>query len=158
MTQGQVVSGSGSFKRCVRCRKLKPLDAFAWKQKSQAKRVAHCRTCQAAYHRKHYEANRERYIRKAAAITRQKLERRWDLLVGYLSDKQCVDCGEKDLLVLEFDHLGDKLFNVSFGIRNRSWSAVLEEIQKCEVVCANCHRRRTAFRAKQWRSCADHGG
>jgi hypothetical protein len=56
------------------------------------------------------------------------------------------DCGETDPLVLEFDHLGDKSFNIAKGIRDHSWQSVLDEIRKCEVVCANCHRRRTALR------------
>ena len=57
-----------------------------------------------------------------------------------------VDCWETDPLVLEFDHLAGKEFAVSAGMRGRNWEAVLREIDKCEVVCANCHRRRTARR------------
>jgi hypothetical protein len=54
--------------------------------------------------------------------------------------------GETDPVVLEFDHLRDKKFTISKGIRDRNWQSVLDEIAKCEVVCANCHRRRTARR------------
>lgn len=59
----------------------------------------------------------------------------------------CVDCGYNEHPeALEFDHVrGEKLFNVASGIR-KAWSKVLEEIAKCEVVCANCHRIRTANR------------
>lgn len=47
---------------------------------------------------------------------------------------------------LQFDHVGDdKSFNVAGG-RDASWEKVLEEIEKCEVVCANCHAVRTADR------------
>jgi hypothetical protein len=48
--------------------------------------------------------------------------------------------------VLDFDHLGDKLFGIAQGIRDRSLQALLYEMAKCEVVWANCHRRRTAIR------------
>jgi hypothetical protein len=48
--------------------------------------------------------------------------------------------------VLEFDHLGDKSFNIAKGLRDRGWDALIAEIAKCDVVCANCHRRRTAVR------------
>jgi hypothetical protein len=58
----------------------------------------------------------------------------------------CADCGETDPVVLEFDHLGDKRFTIGVAIRDRNWQSVLEEMAKCEVVCANCHRRRTATR------------
>ena len=51
-------------------------------------------------------------------------------------------------MVLEFDHRGDKSFNIAKGLRDRGWDDLLEEIAKCDVVCANCHRRRTAVRGR----------
>lgn len=75
----------------------------------------------------------------------------FQLFVEYLATHPCTDCGESDPIVLEFDHLPgfEKKFNVSTAVTGstRSWSAILAEIAKCEVVCANCHRRRTASRA-----------
>ena len=56
----------------------------------------------------------------------------------------CVDCRENNHIVLDFDHLRDKKYNISRMIHDGfSWKAILKEIQKCEVVCANCHRIRT---------------
>jgi hypothetical protein len=52
----------------------------------------------------------------------------------------------EDPIILEFDHLGQKSFNVASGIRTRQWQSVLDEIAKCDVVCPNCHRRRTVLR------------
>ena len=56
--------------------------------------------------------------------------------------------GASGLVVLDFDHLRDKEFNVAYGLHYRAWSKVLAEMEmeKCEVVCSNCHRRRTARR------------
>jgi hypothetical protein len=68
-------------------------------------------------------------------------------LIEFFRERPCVDCGETDPLVLEFDHLGRKNFNIATGLRNRNWQAVLDEIATCDVVCANCHRRRTSLRA-----------
>lgn len=64
----------------------------------------------------------------------------------YLADHACVDCGEPDPMVLEFDHInGTKLGNISDMISGAfSWRRILEEIEKCDVRCANCHRRKTA--------------
>ena len=62
----------------------------------------------------------------------------------YLSENPCVDCGYSDLRALEFDHVhGKKWFEISLGI-NRGFplAKIMEEIEKCEVRCANCHRLR----------------
>jgi NAD-dependent SIR2 family protein deacetylase len=62
-------------------------------------------------------------------------------------DTYCRPCrGEADPLVLEFDHIKDKSFEIGAGLPDRNWESILTEIEKCEVVCANCHRRRTANR------------
>jgi L-lysine 2,3-aminomutase len=56
----------------------------------------------------------------------------------------CKDCGVKNHIVLDFDHLKDKKYNISRMIHDGfSWKAILKEIEKCEVVCSNCHRIRT---------------
>jgi hypothetical protein len=76
------------------------------------------------------------------------------LLREYLADRACADCGVRDLAVLEFDHRGSKRYNVSDLLRRAvSWSLILAEISKCDVVCANCHRQRTA-RTSGWRKLA----
>jgi hypothetical protein len=67
-------------------------------------------------------------------------------LIELFRERPCVDCGETEPLVLEFDHLGHKNFSIAAGLRNRNWQSVLDEIAS-NVVRANCHRRRTAHRA-----------
>ena len=74
------------------------------------------------------------------------IEERTLYLVAFLRENPCADCGEDDPVVLEFDHLRDKQFAISKGLTDRNWQDVLDEIAKCDVVCANCHRRRTAKR------------
>ena len=67
-------------------------------------------------------------------------------LKEYLQAHPCVDCGEHDLRVLEFDHMKpeDKTAGVSRLAGNgASLARVQAEVAKCEVRCANCHRRRT---------------
>jgi 5-methylcytosine-specific restriction endonuclease McrA len=108
----------------------------------------------AEYNRAHYLANRELYIRRARRRAETVRRERMAYLVQYFRAHPCVDCGEPDPLVLEFDHLGDKLFSIAEGLRDRAWQAILDEIAKCEVVCANCHRRRTAHRAGYARAVA----
>ncbi|MEK7572655.1 MAG: hypothetical protein AAB493_02265 [Patescibacteria group bacterium] len=67
-------------------------------------------------------------------------------LLEFLSLKSCIDCGENDPIVLEFDHKNtDKKFkqisNMLSG--HYSWESLQREIKKCEIRCANCHRRKT---------------
>lgn len=64
----------------------------------------------------------------------------------YLESHPCVHCGESDPVVLKFDHRGegDKIDSVSNLIRNASWFKIEAELEKCDVLCANCHRRKSA--------------
>lgn len=67
-------------------------------------------------------------------------------LLAYLSTKKCVDCGEKDPVVLEFDHVKpkNKFKPVSKMLSGHyAWKSIFSEIEKCEIRCANCHRRKS---------------
>jgi hypothetical protein len=134
------------MRRCGRCAREKPYDEFAWRRRARGQRDNYCRPCRAAYKRQHYLANRSRYIEQAQRRKRALAAERIEYLVGFLREHPCVDCGESDPVVLEFDHLRDKKFGIAQGLRDRDWQSVLDEIAKCDVVCANCHRRRTARR------------
>lgn len=63
-----------------------------------------------------------------------------------------MDCGVDDPDVLEFDHVGEKNANVSWLVyQGASARRVQSEIDRCEIVCVNCHRCRTAKRSRSWR-------
>jgi hypothetical protein len=144
-------------RRCGRCGEIKPLAEFAWRRKAKGQRHNYCRPCHAEYHREHYLANRRKYIDLAKKRAQLVAEERYAFLIEYFRTNPCADCGETDPVVLEFDHLGDKKFNVAKGIRDRSWESLLAEIAKCDVVCSNCHRRRTARRAGHVRAALAQG-
>jgi hypothetical protein len=66
-------------------------------------------------------------------------------IMAYLSAHPCVDCGEADIVVLEFDHQNEKETTIAELIRDAaSLSRLVAEVAKCLVRCANCHRRKTA--------------
>jgi hypothetical protein len=134
------------MRRCGRCRQEKSVEEFAWRRKAKGQRDNYCRACRAAYKQEHYAANRERYIKAATRRKRALVAERTAFLLDYFREHPCVDCGETDPVVLEFDHLGEKEFAISKGIRDRAWPSIVDEMAKCDVVCANCHRRRTAKR------------
>jgi hypothetical protein len=136
-----------SLRSCGRCGKAKPLSDFAWRRKARGQRDNYCRPCRAAYKQDHYLANRSRYIANATRRKQAAITERTAYLIEFFRTRPCADCGQTDPLVLEFDHLGPKNFNIAAGLRDRNWQAVLDEIAICDVVCANCHRRRTALRA-----------
>jgi hypothetical protein len=73
---------------------------------------------------------------------------KWRLAQIIKLSSGCKDCGYNDHAVaLQFDHLRDKRANVSNMIRSDySWDQIKKEIDKCEVVCANCHAIRTHLR------------
>jgi hypothetical protein len=94
----------------------------------------------AAYIRKHYANNKQYYIDRAA-------ERRKVLIEYILTQKQkpCTDCKVSyPAYAMDFDHLGDKEYDISrMPARGFSIEKIQLEIDKCELVCANCHRERT---------------
>ena len=134
------------MRRCGRCGEVKAADEFAWRRKARGQRDNYCRPCRARLQQEHYSLNRERYIESAVRRRTELASQRAAFLIEYFASHPCVDCGGSDPVVLEFDHLGEKSFNIAKGLRDRSWEALVAEIAKCDVVCANCHRRRTAVR------------
>lgn len=103
------------------------------------------REAQNAYNRRHYRKNRQYYVDKAA-------RRRQGIYAEVAAIKEaagCADCrGRFPHYVLDFDHVGDdaKVADVATLIRDGNRRAIASEIDKCEVVCANCHRVRTWVR------------
>ncbi len=97
--------------------------------------------------RRHYYANREYYIQKAYKKRDTLRKRVYEL-------KNVTPCADCKILypsyVTDFDHIetrGKKLGTVSRLINSGSTKQVEEEIAKCELVCANCHRARTYKRS-----------
>ena len=146
------------IRKCYGCGELKAAEEFSWRRKARGQRDSFCRPCRSAYGKEHYAANRRRYIDQAQVVTQRLRLKRTKYLIEYFVTHPCVDCGETDPVVLEFDHLRDKHFEISRALHGRNWQAILNEIEKCEVVCANCHRRRTARRRGTLRTILTQGG
>jgi 5-methylcytosine-specific restriction endonuclease McrA len=65
----------------------------------------------------------------------------------YLSNKSCEFCGYTDYRALEFDHIDPKTktIGISKAVSDTwSWENILNEIEKCQILCANCHKVKTA--------------
>jgi hypothetical protein len=111
-----------------------------------------CKDCCNAYRKKHYTKNKAKAISYVIARVIANKKR----LYGYLMDHPCVQCGESDPIVLEFDHINpdEKEASIHWAITKWKWERVLAEIAKCQVLCANCHKRRIAKQQK-WYSFMD---
>ncbi len=140
------VAGPAGSKTCTACGETKPATAFSVKNKDKGRRATHCTTCVAANSRAHYARNRETYLLRARQAKRRYRGRNRSGVADYLAGRNCVDCGVADIVVLEFDHRdgADKEDDVAGLMAAGRWSKVEAEIAKCDVRCANCHRRRTA--------------
>lgn len=137
-------------KTCSKCNLEKKESDFFLKRN---KPMSHCIECQRRYIRDHYNKNKQYYIEKAHRYGAKLKLRNKNFVCEYLMNHPCVDCGESDIVVLEFDHINDdKLHNISTLIMaESSLDKIKAEITKCEVVCCNCHRKRTANRGQWYR-------
>lgn len=129
---------------CPRCRMHKPLAAFG-RRSGTDRPTAWCRACKKRYDGDWYQRHKRRH---GAAVSRlnARIRARNRQLLERAKDVPCADCGVRyPSFVMDFDHVrGEKRANVSqlAGI-GASEPAILAEIAKCDVVCANCHRERT---------------
>ena len=129
---------------CQACKECKPEEEFSFKSKALGKRHTHCRQCQQTYKRNHYERNKQEYKARSALAKTRSIKRNQRFILDYLAFHPCIRCGDPDIMVLEFDHLRDKIKAVSqLALDGCSIQRIIDEIAKCEVLCASCHRRRT---------------
>ena len=135
------------MRACTKCGETKPLEAFPPVRRGEERLQTWCRDCFAAYGRAYYRRHRDS---QKARLLRNSATTRADnraMAIAYLRAHPCVDCGEADVVVLQFDHLRDKRTDVATLINSgATWHLIEEEIAKCEVRCANCHRMMTALR------------
>ena len=138
------------MKLCLDCGETKSHSEFNRHRAKPDGLQPRCRVCDNIRSRLYYDANRiklRKQIQKSNQARRREVHR-W--MCEYLQTHPCMDCGIKDIRVLEFDHLDDKLENVSNLLD--SLVKLKAEIAKCEVVCANCHKIRTDSRGDHYRT------
>lgn len=130
---------------CNRCHVVKSVEEFNWRWKSLGIRQRTCRTCQNEQKANWYERNKETHKANTYEKRVARMEDGREYVRQYLETHPCVDCGETDPVILEFDHVrGDKKNTVMILVRGGySLSAIQTEIAKCEVRCVKCHRKRT---------------
>ena len=125
-------------KLCTKCGKVKPISEFGKNKSKKDGLQSHCKECVKEYKKKHYSENKEYYLEKARTY-RQKCR---EDLNDYKNTLKCSICGEDRWWVLDFHHLdpSEKESTVANLAHNGSIQKVKNEIEKCIVLCANCHR------------------
>lgn len=132
------------MKVCSKCKTEKYEDDFHWRSREKQVRQSCCKTCKSGVDKASNSVDPARFQARKHKAQNELRQRNRALLLDYLQGKKCADCPEFDPVVLDFDHQHGKIANVSKLLTNSSWQRILKEIEKCEIRCANCHRRRTA--------------
>tara|TARA_R110000772_G_scaffold23688_1_gene63190 strand:+ start:123 stop:527 length:405 start_codon:yes stop_codon:yes gene_type:complete len=127
------------MKECPKCKTNKSLDNFANNKSRKDGLQRTCRECVKVKDKEWFQNNRQKYYNnnKIYYDYRNDFINRYKSIFG-----KCVDCGNEDPRVLDFDHLKEKTMNVS-EMKRHSLGKIKEEIRKCEVRCSNCHRIKT---------------
>lgn len=139
-----------SMKRiCCKCQVEKDLEtAFYTHPYGKDGYQGKCKECRLEEAKSQYAEDPQKTKDKVQELRNRNRVFIWD----FYNSHPCVDCGETDPIVLELDHCrGDaKVAGVSQLVHNtRSIKVIEAEIAKCDVVCSNCHRRRTAT-TQEW--------
>jgi hypothetical protein len=129
-------------KICTKCRQIKREDEFGWERPGH--RNAACKECRAKYQAEYYANNKEKELEYKAKRQVDRREAARVFVHTYKSTHPCVDCGVSDPFVLAFDHVrGKKKMAISQMVNQGYAIEVIQaEIDKCEVVCHNCHIKR----------------
>lgn len=135
------------MKLCRKCNTIKDRCQFSLNRNKSDGLNSQCKLCHKEYAKDHYKDNKSSYKENKTRRSVKYLQE----FYGYLKQQCCTDCGNSNFMVLEFDHLHDKSFNISDKVWFTPLNTLMEEISKCEVVCANCHRIRTATRQEQYK-------
>ena len=109
---------------------------------------------QAAAAKRHYEANKEKIKARSKKRNKESRKRNKEYIRFVKSLHKCIDCGEDNPVLLEFDHVrGEKRGNIS-DMANQAYciDTIQKEIEKCEVRCSNCHRQVTYERREKKRN------
>lgn len=131
---------SHTMKTCTRCDTPKPFTEFNYKHRASDIRHSYYRDCGKESTRNHYRRNKQAYLDRNSRTCISNRE-----LIRQVKARPCADCGiQYPYYVMDFDHRDaeDKSFIISDVFR-ATRTSLLREIEKCDVVCANCHRKRT---------------
>lgn len=127
------------MKRCTKCGDEKTLDDFPWKSKTNNIKNNMCKVCYREYGNKYYkQVDREKQINRATANVKKVVDQYRD----WKSQQHCLVCGEDSPECLDLHHLDPSVKDLNpSAAKFYGRKKLNEEIKKCVIVCANCHRK-----------------
>ena len=137
------------MKICGKCKEQKPEGDYFFKNKVTGKRHSYCKSCKRDVDKKAYKNSKVRQKairdRHTAAIKNARA-----FVENFKKDRSCTKCGDNRWYVLDFHHLRDKDKGISKLVQGgASIERIKKEIQKCELLCANCHREEHFLKEKK---------
>lgn len=130
------------MKYCPDCKTDLPDEKFGRNSSRKDGLQNKCKDCRKVYAASWYSNNPEVHyerVRKSRIALKQ-------FMYDYLLEHPCIECGESRPECLDFDHIdpSTKAGNISLMVGSGNRLQVIAEIKKCRILCANCHRVRTA--------------
>jgi hypothetical protein len=124
---------------CAGCGKAKPFSQFQEKTQANGKEgwEGKCKPC-VSIRQRHSNLNRNKEARH--------------YVFEFLKKHPCIDCGETNVLALEFDHTHSKKFDIGNALNSNVHITLLKkEMKKCVIRCSSCHRVKTHIERDTWR-------
>jgi hypothetical protein len=127
------------MKLCSKCDLTKELEEFPPRKDSKDGRHSYCRKCMRKIMNEAYAENPE-IFKKRVLTQKQKLR---SLVKEIKSKSKCHFCPENTMICLDFHHLDptNKKSSIAALVNAKNEEALKEEIKKCILLCANCHRK-----------------
>lgn len=130
-------------KKCCKCKIDKDLKHFSINKSKKDGFNPSCRDCHNKYTKQHYLNNKEYYKKKAKQSSKENNGLK-DWYFGLKKTLKCEKCEENHPACLDFHHIDNnsKLMTVAQMYQlNFTKEKIIEEIDKCTVLCSNCHRK-----------------
>lgn len=129
------------MKECNKCHIVKESTEFSFRNKTKDILQPYCKECKKEIDRELYisnHSNRKSKIRNRQNEVQTNLK---EFLMSIKKNSKCIICGDNRWWVLDFHHIKNKKFEVSsLARRGCSLETFNKEIDKCIIICANCHR------------------
>lgn len=143
-------------KKCTKCNIEKEVDEYYKEKRANDGYRSECKKCTSLRSYNRYHSNeiiRQQKLASAKEYHRAQRTEYQKKILSILKTSGCIDCGESNPIVLDFDHVkGIKLGGISrMALDHKPWHVIEQEIAKCEVRCANCHRIKTAKERNYYR-------